>query len=158
MAKAFVNALFGVLLACSLMAYSGPSAAGHLGQTQTADGMDIYLGLVPAAALRQSPDRYPGHEQGKIPSGKHVYHVMLALFDRSSGQRITDAIINARAAPLGLGGPQRHLDPTLVAGVITYCNYFRISPLDISVIEAEIRRPNVSRATRVRFVLEPHRE
>jgi hypothetical protein len=48
--------------------------------------------------------------------------------------------------------------PTLVAGALTYCNYFRISPSDTTVIQAEIRRPGVARVTRARFILERHPE
>ena len=87
-----------------------------------------------------------------------MYHVMLALFDRTSGERITDAVVKARVAPLALGGPTRPLDPTLVAGALTYCNYFKISPSDTYVIQAEIRRPGLTRVARARFVLELYAE
>ncbi len=158
MPKALVTALFGALFLCALVAFPRPASADHLGQTQMVNGLTVYLGLVSAEALRQDPDQYPAHQQSKIPSGKHVYHVMLALFDSASGKRITDAVVQARVAPLALGGPKRPLDPTLVAGVLTYCNYFRISPSDTTVIQAEIRRPDTARLIRARFILERHPE
>ncbi len=154
MRKALAVALFGALFACALVVFSSATSADHLGQTQTVNGLDIYLGVVSAEALRQDPDRYPYHEQAKLPSGKNMYHVMLALFDKASGVRITDAVVKARVAPLALGGPTRPLEPTLVAGALTYCNYFRISPSDTYVIQAEIRRPGVARMVRARFILE----
>lgn len=154
MRKALAVALFGALFTCALVVFSSATSAEHWGRTQTVNGLDIYLGVVSAKVLRQDPDRYPDHEQAKLPSGKDMYHVMLALFDKTSGARITDAVVEARVAPLAFGGPTRPLNPILVAGVLTYCNYFRISPSDTTVIQAEIRRPGVARVVRARFVLE----
>ncbi len=157
MPKSFIIALFGALF-CSLLSFSTAASAAHLGQTKTVDGVAIYLGMVPAAEMRRHSDRYPAHELSKIPSGKLVHHVMLALFDNPSGERITDAVLTARVAPLALGGPTKPLDPMVVAGALTYCNYFRISPLDTTVIQAEIRRPNIARVIHATFILEPHTE
>ena len=157
MPKSFVVALFGALF-FSLMVFSTAASAIHLGQTKTVDGVAIYLGLVPAAVMRQNPDIYPAHEPSKIPSSKHVHHVMLALFDGPGGERITDAIVTARVAPLALAGPTKTLDPTVVAGALTYCNFFRRSPSDTTVIQVEIRRPDVLRMIQARFVIEPHAE
>ncbi len=157
MPKSFVIALFGALF-CSLVVFSTAASATHLGQTKTVDGVVIYLGVVPAAVMWQNPDTYPAHEPSKIPSSKHTHHVMLALFDGPGGERITDAIITAHVAPLALAGATKTLDPTVVAGVLTYCNYFRISPLDTTVIQVEIRRPDTARVIHARFILEGHIE
>jgi len=158
MLKSFPIALFGALFVCSLAIFSPTASAGHFGQTKTVDGMVIYLGMVPAAVLRQHPNEYPAHEASKIPSGKHVHHVMLALFDHPGGKRITNAVVTLRVAPLALGGLTRPLDPMMVAGVLTYCNYFRILPSDTTVIRAEIRRPDAARVIQARFIVEPHTE
>jgi hypothetical protein len=83
---------------------------------------------------------------------------MLALFEAPDGERITDAVVTLHVAPLALGGPTRPLDPMMVAGVLTYCNYFRISPLDTTVIQAEIKRPDDARVIHARFIVEPHSE
>lgn len=155
---ALFGVLFGALVVCSLAIFSPTASAAHFGQTKTVGGVVIYLGMVPAAVLRQDSNNYPAHEVRKIPSGKHVHHVMLALFDRPGGERITDAVITARVAPLALGGPSKPLDPMMVAGVLTYCNYFRVSPLDTTVIQVEIRRPDAARPIRVRFIVEPYSE
>lgn len=154
MRKSFLIALFGTAFAFSLVVFSGASSADLVGQTLTIDGMDVYLGLIPVDTLRQHPDWYPNHRPDKFPPGKHVYHVMLALFDHSSGERITDAVVDATVAPLAFSGRKKTLHPIVVAGALTYCNYFRIAPLDIYVIKAEIRRPEATRITRARFVLE----
>ncbi len=138
-----------------LAMFSATSWADHVGQSIVVGGMEVHLGIMAAEVLRKHPEQYPYHERGKIPSGKNMYHVLLALFDRSSGERITDADVEARISPLGLSGPKRRLEPMSVAGAITYCNYFRLSPTDTYVVRAEIRRPGVSRVTRAEFVLRP---
>ncbi len=158
MRKALAVALFGALLACALVVFSSATSAEHWGRTQTVNGLDVYLGVVSVEVLRQDPDRYPYHVRTKLPSGTDMYHVMLALFDRASGARITDAAVKARVAPLALGGPTRPLEPILVAGALTYCNYFRISPSDTTVIQAEIRWPGAARVVRARFILERYPE
>ncbi len=156
MPKSFAIALFGALVVCSLAIFSTTASAGHFGQTQTVGGVVVYLGMVPAAVLRQHSKVYPAHEIATIPSGKHVHHVMLVLFDYPGGERITDAVVTARVAPLALGGPTKTLDPMMVAGVLSYCNYFRISPLDTTVIQTVIWRPGAARPIRTRFIVEPY--
>lgn len=131
--------------------------ADHLGQYEVADGMTVYLGLMAAEVLRQHPQRYPAQMRAKIPRAANTYHVLLALFDNASGERITDAEVEARVSPVGLVGTTRRLDPMVVAGALTYCNYFKIKPTDTYLVEARIRRPGASRVVEVRFVLEPHR-
>lgn len=111
-----MNGFFGALVAGFLAMVAGVSSADYLGRSQVVDGTVVYLGIVAADVIRKHPDQYPKHEQQKIPSGPHVHHVMLALFDVSSGERITDADVEARVSPLGLSGPKKRLDPTSVAG------------------------------------------
>ena len=156
MRTALAIALFGTLLIGATIAFPGAAPAGHLGQTQTVNGMTVYLGIVQVDTFGKYPDQYPKHAQGEFPSGKHVYHVMLALFKTADGERITDAIIEVTVAPLAFSGPRTPLHPTVVAGALTYCNYFRISPSDTYVIKAEIHRPGVARAIRAEFILERH--
>lgn len=149
-------ACVGAVFACSALAFAAPSVADHVGRSTIAGGVSIHMGLMPVKTLRRFPDRYPKHAQGDIPTGKNVYHLMLALFDQRSGKRITDAYVEATVRSLGLSGPTRHLHPMVVAGVITYCNYFKMSPTETYRVLVKIRWPN-SRVTRARFLLKGHR-
>ncbi len=149
-------ACVGAVFACSALAFEAPSVADHVGRSTVAGGVSIHMGLMPVKTLRRFPDRYPKHARGDIPTGKNVYHLMLALFDQRSGKRITDAYVEATVRSLGLSGPTRHLHPMVVAGVITYCNYFKMSPTETYRVLVKIRWPN-SRVTRARFLLKGHR-
>ena len=54
-----------------------------------ADGLEIYLGIIPAAMIRGHPAQ---HEEATmhrgLGTGVHLYHVMVAVFDAKSGKRV----------------------------------------------------------------------
>ncbi len=159
MSRNLLNGAFGALLAGFLVIFPAVSSAGHLERSQVVDGMVVYLGIMPAEVMRQHPDRYPEHQMhGGIPSGKDMYHLLVTLFDRASGERITDADVKARVSPLGLAGPIKHLHPMSTAGAVCYCEYFELSPTDTYVIRLEIRRPGVPGVIEAEFQHRPHPE
>ena len=155
MSLRILNNLSAALLAGLLVMAVSPASGDHLGRSTVADGIAVYLGIMPTEMLRAHPERYPRHESAKIPAGKNVYHVMVALFDHATGARITDADVVATVAPLGLGAAAKPLDPTTVAGVLTYCNYFPMSAGENYVIRARIRRPGTAEVT-AEFTLLAH--
>lgn len=156
MSLKILNILLAALLAGLLAIAASPASGDHLGRSVIADGIAVYLGIMPAEVLRAHPERYPRHEETKIPAGKNVYHVMLAIFDDATGARITDADVVATVAPLGLSGARKRLDATTVAGAVTYCNYFPMSAGENYVIRARIRRPGMAEEVAVEFTLLAH--
>jgi hypothetical protein len=52
----------------------------------SADGIEIYFGVVPAPVIS-------GHEMGHggSPRAKGSHHLVIALFDSKTGKRVTDA-------------------------------------------------------------------
>lgn len=136
--------LWAASLAAFLAMAAAPASGAHLGRSTVADGIAVHLGIMAAETLRAHPERYPRHDDAKIPAGKNIYHVMLALFDNASGTRITDADVVATVAPLGLGATPKRLKATKIAGAVTYCNYFPMSARESYVIRARIRRPGVA--------------
>lgn len=155
MSRNSLNRLFGALLMGLLLIFPGVSSAGHLERSQVVDGVLVYLGIMSTKVLRQHPEQYPEHEPDTIPSGKNMYHVLVALFDSSTGERITDADVEARVSPLGLIGPKKHLHTMSTAGAVCYCDYFELSPTDIYVIHVEIRRPGVPGVIQAEFEHRP---
>ncbi|MFQ5940047.1 MAG: hypothetical protein ACE5KL_08300 [Alphaproteobacteria bacterium] len=161
MSRNLLNGAFGALLAGLLVIFPAASSAGHLERSQVVDGMVVYLGIMAAEVLREHPDQYPEHQHqmhGGIPPGKDMYHVLVTLFDGSSGERITDADVEARVSPLGLAGPIKHLHPMSTAGAVCYCDYFELSPTDTYVIRLQIRRPGVPGVIEAEFLHRPHSE
>lgn len=117
----------GVLAAIGLAGFLITPVAGHAGVVdgvQTADGLTIYLGVVPAAVVRGHPSGHPEAQMhGGAPGSSHSMHIVAAVFDRASGARITKA--NVVAHILEPGGIQRsvRLQPMTVAGALTFGGY-----------------------------------
>ena len=134
------------------------SSADHIGQSSVAEGVLVYLGITPAAQISQNPAHYPEHQfLCTPPRGRDSHHILIALFDNSSGVRITDADVAVRVSPRGVVGPRKDLHQMPVAGETTYCNYFDLSTLDTYVIEVEIRRPGVLDVVNAKFDYERYR-
>ena len=110
-----------------LVLIASAAQAVDTGQTKSADGLTVYLGVIPAEIVRGHP---PGHPErlahGGPPSGRHSYHVVVAIFDAATGARVTDAKVSAQVASLGLSGPTRELEPMTIADTVTYGNYFTL--------------------------------
>lgn len=84
-----------------------------------ADGMEVYLGVVPAQMMNHHPDKQAGHAHGA-----HEYHVLVALFDSSTGMRITDAQVKARVGQKGKEGESKKLEPLHEGKVQSFSNFF----------------------------------
>jgi hypothetical protein len=111
------------------------------GQTKMADGLTVYVGALPAAMLARHAPAHPERQaHGGPPSGAHIYHIVIALFDAASGARVEDATVTARVASLGLAGTQKPLEPMRIADTITYGNYFNLPTKGPYRIDVEIAR------------------
>jgi len=75
---------------------------------QVAEGVDIYLGVIPAEMILGHPKLHTEAEMhGGVPVGEHRYHVTVALFDAATGKRITGAQVKASVSELGLSGIEK---------------------------------------------------
>lgn len=124
-------------------ATSRAEEAGSLHQAVA--GVEIYLGVVPAAMVREHPRQHPERRMhnGAMNRG---YHVMVALFEAKTGARITDAQVGARLVSPTPSGPETRLEPMTIAGALTYGNYFDMVPggsyrIDVSVLRAGSAEP-----------------
>lgn len=113
---------------------------------QSVAGLEVYLGVLPAE-LVSDPAAFHEGEQRK----KHRYHVMVALFDSNTGERITDAKVKATVTILGLTGTTRKLEP-MPDELVSYGNYFRLPKPGIYRIQVKIRRPGAGSASVAGFV------
>lgn len=151
MFNTLVKCLFALMVAA---AFPHPAAAEEAGGLQkTAGDLTVYLGVMPAQLIQ---GHEPGHTEkemhGGVPKGKHRYHVMVAVFEKGSGRRVTDAQVRARVAEVGLAGEDKMLEPMVIAGAMSFGNYFTMAaprPYDITVT---IRRPGTQRPVEVKFV------
>lgn len=115
--------LFRSLVLALLVASTTLYAATPNRTSLVADGVTIYLGIVPAEIVRSHPSEHPeATMHGGATVGDH--HIMIALFEEKSGKRIENADVSATVT-----GPKRYreekkLEPMLVASAPSYGNYF----------------------------------
>lgn len=132
--------LVGTLLVGLLWAIN-PATAGQGGETKSAGGLTIYLGVVPAELVKgpgpHSADR-PMH--GGPSHGVHERHIVVAVFDAANNARIEDATVTAKVSGLGLSGPQKVLEPMKLANTVTYGAYFNLTA-DLYTIRVTVQRP-----------------
>lgn len=140
----------GLLAAVLGFVPGGGTSAAESSYRQIVDGIAVYFGIVPAELVRgHPPEHSEGQMHGGAPAGEN--HIMVALFERASGQRITDAEVTAAVSGKGMKRLSKRLDPMTVAGVLTYGSYFAMLGTGPYRIEVEIRRPGAARALRASF-------
>lgn len=144
------GALLLMLLAALAWALPAPATATDAGNHRTAGGLSVYLGVLPAALVgRGDMQELPEAEMHDgAPGGGHDQHVMVAIFDLATGERVEDAKVDARVTPLGLAGVKRVLEPMVIANTVTYGNYFPMRGdgpyrIAVSVTPAGAPRPVV---------------
>ena len=120
---------------------------------QTADGLTVYLGILPAAMVK-------GHEamHGGARKGPHDYHIVAAIFDAASSGRISDATVRAGIAGLAMPGYEANLEPMKIADTTTYGNFVRLPGADLYTIRLTIQRPGQQRPVVVTFKYDHRRE
>ena len=140
------------IAAVAIFAAIAPAAALETAPYKVAGGLAVYLGVIPGELIAGHPEGHAEAEMhGGVPSGRHVHHIMVAVFDNASGERIADAVVTARVIGLGLDGIEKTLEPMTIADAVTYGNYFDLPGKDLYRVRIEISRPGNVRSVRVEF-------
>jgi hypothetical protein len=133
-----------------LAAFAPLAMPADAGPRQVVGDVVIYLGVLPADMVRGHPPEHPeGVMHGGAPAGES--HVMVALFERASGRRITDAAVEAAVSGKGMERSRKSLEPMTVAGALTYGNYFTLLGPGPYRIEIEIRVAGLVKPVRATF-------
>lgn len=153
MYRSILRTLFDSAQLAALVMAAGLVLAANSGQRQIADGMDIYLGVMPAEIVRGHPKAHSESAMhGGMPPSKGYHHVIVSLFDSQSGNRITDAEVTAKVEEPGhLERSEKALESMTIAGTLTYGNYFRMPGKGPYLISLEIRRPGSPRVVEAKF-------
>lgn len=109
------------------------------------DGVEIYLGVVPADAVRDEK-LHDG-----APSGRGYYHVNISLHDAETKAEIKDAQVEARVANPVTGGATKKLQPMNTNDAVSYGNYFRMTGAEPYTIVVRVRRPQAPDTVVARF-------
>lgn len=111
------------------------------------DGVAIYFGCIPSEIISgQYPGGAPEQQMhGGIPKAQHYHHVMVALFDDATGQRITGAKITARVSlptEPNIPADEKSLEPMTISGASAYGQYFKMPGVGQYQIKLTITIPN----------------
>lgn len=130
-----------VILFAALIWAWNPAMAAEAGETKSAGGLTVSLGVVPAEIVKgPGPHSAEPPMHGGSPMGRHEHHIVVAVYDSASNARITDATVTAKVSGLGLSGPQKTLEPMKVADTITYGAFFNLTA-DLYTIKVTVQRP-----------------
>ena len=117
---------------------------------QIVDSTVVYVGVVPAALTRAHPMTHVERQMhGNQAWDIHEIHVMVAVFDKSTGERITNAQIDARM--IGEHGRRWavHLVPMTINGALTYRAYTNLGQEENPSIIIDVSRPAGTRMSKV---------
>jgi len=157
MRRNYLRAAFGFALAAAVMLFAGAAAADHSSGYKTADGLMIYYAVIPAEELRSYPKGSPEAAMlGDTRRGKDAHHLMVAVFEGKSMERVTDARVTVRIRETGLGWAKKRLKPMTIADALTYCNFFSFDTHALYTIVIEVRRPESSAVVATEFEYRRH--
>ena len=135
--------LFSVLMFLSeknLYALENNSSIGK-SQIRVASGFAIYLGVLPAEMTLGLAEMHGG-----VPTGTFRYHLTIAIFDKATGKRVTDARVSARMTNTSSDKAFKNLDSMELANKPVYGNYFKpVSPgpyrIQVRVEHIKLKKP-----------------
>lgn len=140
---------FGVIVTGLLLATVTAWSADN-SYHKVADGVSVYFGIVPAEIVRGHPREHPeGTMHGGVPAGES--HIVAALFDDKTGERITGARIIARVSGGQASSIEKRLEAMTIAGSLTYGNYFYMGGSGPYRIELRIYAPGRNKPISMRF-------
>lgn len=138
---------------------------------QTAGGVGGYIGVVPAEIVKGHASDHPERSMhGGAPSKVHEHHLIVALFDESTGARITNAkvavtvfgpgntvVYSQSRHPTPRGSkppvlPQTALEPMQIAGTTTYGGFFQLPAAAVYTIQVIVQRSEKTKPVTLNFV------
>ena len=141
--------LSNAMLAIAFVAWPALAATDY---EKHADGLAVYIGVIPAQVLRgpASPDHVAAMHGG-LPRGSGSHHVVISIFDERTQRQLADGTVEASVASPGLAETRRVLEPMKIGDTTTYGNFFPMSGPGPFVVRVTIRRPAQDHPTQVQF-------
>ena len=145
MLKTLIAVVLTLAVVCSAIAQTDPLS-------KTVSGITFYLGVMPAEIVRGHPSEHPESTMhGLPPKGSGARHVVVALFDAKTGERIAGASVSGRVEQVGLAAEQKDLEPMQIAGTLTYGNFYAMPGGGIYKIKIVVKRKGTSSRIEAEF-------
>lgn len=144
---------FGRFAVCVGLLGATAAAAAEFDNRQVVQDVMINIGILPATDAGAA---FGSEMHRDAPQWGDQYHVSVALSDRRGGSRITAAnvratVTNARVPGKRVSGPQKRLEPMLIAGKPGYGNYINMPAPGPYRVVLEVRRPGVPDVVKATF-------
>jgi hypothetical protein len=94
--------------------------------TRTVDGITVHLGVIPAQIVQGHPKEHAESSMHESERKAGQTHIVVAVFDAKTNQRIVNAKVSARVGQIGLAPEYKDLERMQIAGTISYGNFFRM--------------------------------
>lgn len=121
---------------------SGPVAQRASDGSARSDRFVVYFGVLPVSMTREAAavhtQRPDAHRPATAP-GPDTHHLVVAVFDAGSGNRISNAELLARYVPPNGMPTTKALEPMRIGETISYGNTFSLSEGRGQRFEVEIR-------------------
>jgi hypothetical protein len=112
----------------------------------------VHVGVAPLAVAMEREASTPSEvTHGQRGTRKSTQHVVVALFDTRSGQRIGDAQVSAVVSEVGFGSQEKPLARMTTRDAVSYGNTFDIKPGGRYTIKVVVRRPGAHVPTETTF-------
>lgn len=117
--------LLALVTATAVLAAAGAGAAEEATYRKRVGQFVVVLTVMPSELLgaRVEPET-PGASPRRPPSTGDTHHVVVSVFDSTSGLRLSRLNVQARVAALGFSGEKRDLRPIDIAGEVAYAGSF----------------------------------
>ena len=108
---------------------------------KTGFGLSVNIGLIPAPAIQGRPAGDPMAPMPGGPVRSYKFHLVVAVFDAATRERITDASVMARVSEIGLAGSEIMLEKMKGTDTVSYGGLVGFPSNGRYVIAVEIERP-----------------
>jgi len=117
------------------------------------DGVEIYLGLLPAEPVRgEYPKGTPESSmRSSTPKRTGFYHMTVSLLDNKSKSPISNAQVTVRVEEIGHAGESKKLESMRIGNAVSYGNYFKISGKGPYRIKMQIQIPGAANTIKAQF-------
>lgn len=126
-----------------------PPAAAPDSHHKLVSGLDIYLGMMRADALRSQGALASGSKLS-IPSGRGYYHLNISVEDNKSRAPVQDAQVTMQVSD-GMTVETKRLERLAANNAVSYGNFFKFTSGNSYNITTEIRRPGMPSVVTAKF-------
>lgn len=148
----FHGLLKGLQVAAVVMMV-GVSSAAEIRQIKVVSGIKVSFSVIPVE--RSDFEDPSGH--GGVPRWKGSHRIVIELSDGKTGQPIVDADVLANIAERGFAGEEKRLEPTKLAGKLSYATYVDFPERRAMYrILVHIRKPGSARTSEAEFEYRHH--